>query len=94
VHTVCQEYRAALSDDRADDLQDQRRGKRIDCPTLVLWSEGGSIDTWYTAAGGPLAMWQRWSRSVSGRAIQGGHFFPEENPGETVAELLAFLTGV
>jgi haloacetate dehalogenase len=94
VHTVCQEYRAALNDDRADDLQDQHRGRRIDCPTLVLWSEGGSIDAWYSDAGGPLAIWKRWSRTVSGRAIQGGHFFPEENPGETVAELLAFLTGV
>jgi haloacetate dehalogenase len=93
VHTVCQEYRAALTEDRTDDVADVRSAQRIDCPTLVLWSEGDSIDTWYAGEGGPLAIWQRWSTSVTGRAIRGGHFFPEQNPVETVAELLAFLTG-
>jgi haloacetate dehalogenase len=94
VHAICQEYRAAMTIDRADDLEDRRIGRRIDCTTLVLWSEGGSVDTWYAAEGGPLALWQRWSRSVTGRAIQGGHFFPEQNADETVAELLSFLTAM
>jgi haloacetate dehalogenase len=94
VHAICQEYRAAVTIDRADDLEDQRTGERIDRPTLVLWSEGDSVDTWYAAEGGPLVLWRRWSRSVTGRAIQGGHFFPEQNAAETVEELLTFLTTV
>jgi haloacetate dehalogenase len=94
VHAICQEYRAALTIDRADDLEDRRTGNRIDCPTLVLWSGGGSVDMWYDDEGGPLALWQRWSRTVSGRAFHGGHFFPEQNADETTRELLTFLTAV
>ena len=32
-----------------------------------------------------------WAAQVTGRAIGGGHFFPEQNPDETVSELAAFL---
>ena len=46
---------------------------------LVLWSEGGALDTWYAADGGPLGIWSNWTVDVRGRAIAGGHFFPEQN---------------
>ena len=34
---------------------------RIGCPTLVLWSKGSGLDTWYAAEGGPLALWREWA---------------------------------
>jgi len=63
----------------------------LECPTLVLWSKDSGLDTWYAEAGGPLAIWRRWAGNVSGKAIAGGHFFPEQNVEDTLAELLAFI---
>jgi len=91
VHAICEEYRAAATLDCARDLEDRRNGRRIACPVHVLWAEGGSLDSWYADAGGPLALWHTWADQVTGRAIAGGHFFPEQAPAETIAELRAFL---
>jgi len=91
IHAICEEYRAAATIDAALDRQDRAANRRIGCPTLVLWSEGGGLDTWYASAGGPLGLWRRWAADVSGGAIRGGHFFPEQNPQETIAALHAFF---
>jgi len=91
VHAICEEYRAAASLDRARDDADLAAGRRISCPTHILWSKASALDTWYQDIGGPLAIWRKWAPAVSGRAIAGGHFFPEQNPRETIAELRAFF---
>jgi hypothetical protein len=36
VHAVCEEYRTAAGIDRDHDAADQRAGRRITCPALVL----------------------------------------------------------
>jgi haloacetate dehalogenase len=92
VHAICEEYRAAATLDRARDAADLAAGRRIVAPLLVLWSAGGPLDTWYGDAGGPLAIWRRWAHDVQGRAIAGGHFFPEQQPEETAGELRRFLS--
>jgi haloacetate dehalogenase len=91
VHAICEEYRAALSVDVDDDLDDRRLGRRIICPTLVLWSQGGPLDVWYADAGGPLGIWAEWAEEVSGHTVPGGHFFPEHNPTATTGALQAFF---
>lgn len=91
VKAICEEYRAAAGLDPEHDREDLRAGRRIACPTLALWAQGGPLDDWYQDAGGPLGIWRRWCAEVSGRAIGGGHFFPETNPVETLAELRAFF---
>jgi len=91
IHSICEEYRAAATLDVSHDSADRAAGKLIECPVLVLWSKGGPLDTWYRDTGGPLAIWGDWAAQVTGRAIGGGHFFPEQNPDETVSELAAFL---
>jgi haloacetate dehalogenase len=91
VHAICEEYRAALTCDLDMDEADQTAGRKIIAPALALWSQGGGLDTWYQSAGGPLEIWKRWAMDVSGRAIRGGHFFPEQNPTETISELESFL---
>jgi haloacetate dehalogenase len=91
VHAICEEYRAAATLDAARDDEDREAGRRIACPTLVLWGADGPLDQWYADAGGPLGIWRGWADDVTGRAIAGGHFFPETNPGATIAELRNFL---
>jgi haloacetate dehalogenase len=91
VHAICEEYRAAATIDLALDERDLAAGCKISCPVLALWSAGGTLDCSYEKVGGPLGIWREWARNVDGRAIPGGHFFPEQNSAETISELLAFL---
>src|SRR5215470_16667149 len=58
---------------------------------LVLWSGRGPLGTWYAEVGGPLALWRAWSTNVSGGPLDAGHFFPEEIPEQTAAELSDFF---
>jgi haloacetate dehalogenase len=90
-HAICEEYRAAASIDRDHDAADRAAGRRITCPTLALWSARGPLQSWYTEDGGPLAIWRQWCTNVNGRAMDGGHFFPEEIPEQTADALGAFF---
>ncbi len=91
VHAICEEYRAAATIDRAHDAADRAAGRRIACPLLALWSREGALERWYADEGGPLALWRDYATEVSGRAVAGGHFFPEEHPRETATMLGAFF---
>jgi haloacetate dehalogenase len=90
VHAICEEYRAAATVDRSHDDEDRKRGRRMACPVLVLWSDRGPLSTWYTEAGGPLALWRAWADDVQGHALPAGHFFPEEAPTVTADALARF----
>jgi haloacetate dehalogenase len=92
VHAICEEYRAAVTIDFTRDEEDRGAGRRISCPTLVLWSEASPLDTWYEEAGGPLGVWGEWAADVTGHRVSGGHFFPEQNPTETVSQLRSFFS--
>jgi haloacetate dehalogenase len=88
IHAMCEDYRAAATYDRA--LDDADRGvKRISCPLLALWGKRNSLDRWYDV----LGVWRDWADDVRGRAIDCGHYLPEEAPEETLAELRAFFSG-
>jgi len=93
VHAICEEYRAAASTDPQHDHEDRTAGRRIASPVLVLWSERGPLGTWYTDAGGPLAIWRGWADDVSGQSLPAGHFFPEELPEATARVLSTFFAG-
>jgi len=90
-HAICEEYRAAATIDREHDGADRDAGRRIACPVLALWSGKGALATWYEADGGPLGLWRRWADHVEGRAMAGGHFFPEEIPDLTADLIRDFL---
>jgi haloacetate dehalogenase len=94
VHAICEEYRAAATIDRDHDRADRAAGRRIACPLLVLWSAKGGLDRWYDDTGGPLQLWREWANDVSGFAIDGGHFFPEERPTEVADALSGFFQGI
>jgi haloacetate dehalogenase len=90
-HAICEEYRAAAGIDREHDRGDRARGHRIACPLLALWSAQGPLNIWYEDEGGPLAVWGAWVSDMQGRAVPGGHFFPEEFPNETAIALRDFF---
>jgi haloacetate dehalogenase len=86
IHAICEEYRAATTLDMDDDEAD-RGQRRIACPVLALWSQRGS----FLARHDVLGVWRSWADDVRGRAIDCGHFLPEEAPDETYAELHSFF---
>jgi haloacetate dehalogenase len=92
LHAICEEYRAAAGIDREHDRADRTAGRRIVCPVLVLWSGAGPLGSWYVDDGGPLAIWRELADAVTGRPVEGGHFFPEEHPQTTARALTAFLS--
>ncbi|HJU33394.1 MAG TPA: alpha/beta hydrolase [Hyphomicrobiaceae bacterium] len=87
VHAMCEDYRAGATIDRQLDEADMTAGRKISCPTLVLWG------TEYLGRGAtdPLDVWRAWCTSVTGQPIASGHFLAEENPEATLAALLPFL---
>jgi haloacetate dehalogenase len=86
IHAMCEDYRAGASYDFHLDEAD--RGKRrIACPVLALWGRRGKLEDWYDV----LAIWRDWAEDVQGRALDCGHFLPEEAPEETYEELRAFF---
>jgi haloacetate dehalogenase len=92
VHGICEEYRAAATIDVEHDQADKDASKRIDCPMLHLWAEGGPLDTLYAKDGGPLGIWRQWAPRAQGQSMKGGHFFPEENPEDTAVLVKQFLS--
>jgi haloacetate dehalogenase len=86
LHAICEEYRAATTLDYQYDEADRGR-RRIACPVLTLWARQGALQEWYDV----LAIWRDWADDVRGRALDCGHFLPEEAPDETYAELRAFF---
>lgn len=89
VHAMCEDYRAGLRIDREHDDDDRRSGRRIACPTLVLWAGKDDLGDLY---GDPLEVWRGWADDVRGRELDFGHHMAEEAPDVLAAELRAFFT--
>jgi haloacetate dehalogenase len=88
VRAMLEDYRAGLTVDRAADDADRAAGRRVGCPTLVLWS--GRDDT--DIHGDPRLIWKDWTTDLRGGGpIDSGHHMAEEAPDELVAALVPFL---
>jgi haloacetate dehalogenase len=85
IHATCEDYRAAATIDLVHDRKDLR--KKIAMPVLVLWGKHGVIEAMFK----PLADWREVASDVRGRALDCGHFLPEERPMEVLRELRRFL---
>jgi haloacetate dehalogenase len=88
-HAMCEDYRAAINEDLEHDASDFAAGRKLVCPTLVLWSEREQRARNIS----PVETWSRWAPDVTGQALPGGHLLPEDSPDEVLAELGRFLTG-
>jgi len=85
IHASCEDYRAAATVDLEHDAADS--GSKIAMPLLALWGRDGVVARSYDV----LATWREVAENVSGHAVPGGHFVPEEAPAETLAALDDFL---
>jgi haloacetate dehalogenase len=84
-HSTCEDYRAAATIDLVHDRKDLR--KKLQMPVLALWGRQGVIAALFDC----LADWREVAADVRGRALQCGHFIPEEKPKELLLELRRFF---
>jgi haloacetate dehalogenase len=85
IHGSCEDYRAAASIDLVHDKRDS--GRKLGMPVLALWAKHSPVGTMFDC----LADWREVARDVRGRALDCGHFLPEERPREVLRELRRFL---
>ena len=83
IHSSCEDYRAGATIDLEHDAADL--AQKIACPTMVLW--GNRLDKWYDVE----EVWRTRAESVTGGALDGGHFLPEEMPEEVARALFYFF---
>lgn len=85
IHATCEDYRASAGIDLEHDAANA--GEKITNPLLVLWGQDGFVGSAYDV----LGTWRDVATDVSGHAVPGGHFLPEEAPDETLQALLGFF---
>jgi haloacetate dehalogenase len=89
VRAMLEDYRAGLGIDRAADEADRGAGRRITCPTLVLWSRHDDLEDLF---GDPRAIWADWTTDLRGGGpIDSGHHMAEEAPDDLAAAPIPFL---
>jgi haloacetate dehalogenase len=87
VHAMCEDYRASATIDLEHDRADLERGRTIGCPVRVLWGAQGVVARCFD----PLSEWRKVARDVSGRALECGHYIPEEASEALIAEVHDFF---
>lgn len=85
IHAACEDYRAAATIDLEHDRADKEI--KINCPLYLIWAKNGFIGKHYDV----LKVWQEFASSVEGKAIDCGHFIPEEAPDEVYKVLKEWL---
>ncbi|MCI0480429.1 MAG: alpha/beta hydrolase, partial [Candidatus Dadabacteria bacterium] len=88
IHASCEDYRAAATIDLVHDEEDF--DKKITCPLLVLWGGKGFINRTYDV----IDTWKEKAVNVQGRALDCGHFLPEEKPDVVYDELIKFFSSI
>ncbi|MGI4954332.1 MAG: alpha/beta fold hydrolase [Janthinobacterium lividum] len=87
---MCEDYRAAATIDLEHDRISRSQGLRVQCPLLALWGSKGKIGGWYD----PVNLWQEYcAETVTGGAVNSGHYLAEEAPDEVLQAVLPFLSG-
>ena len=85
IRGMCNDYRAALVNDFADDTDDL--GAQVTCPALVLYGADGAMAKSYDVP----ATWVEKCDNMRTQAMPGGHFFVDCAPDETCKALQAFF---
>jgi haloacetate dehalogenase len=88
VHAMCEDYRATFGVDLDMDTEDFTTGKRVTCPTMILWGEKGGVGRNHDAA----EVWSHYADRIERTAtVPSGHYLQEERPEETYTELRNFF---
>jgi haloacetate dehalogenase len=87
IEATCEDYRAGATCDVEHDRVDLERGKKIQCPVLVMWGRGYLS----SKADSPAETWCKWADDVTEVALDCGHFVIEEEPTASAQALLQFF---
>jgi len=88
ISAMCDCFRAGFFLDRAHDSGDRAVGRKITCPTLVMWGENGAVGLHFDVP----AVWRKWCSNASFLPLSCGHFIPEEAPLQALAAVRELLT--
>lgn len=88
VHAMCEDYRASATIDMDQAKEDIEHGRAIENPLMVLWGEHGVIQSLFDA----ISEWKDVSHAeVVGRAVDCGHYIPEEASDVVVESIKGFF---
>lgn len=87
VLAACEDYRAGIGIDAEHDRADRDAGRKITCPTLVVWGESYRR----AKASDPKEIWEKWAVNVQSVPVPTGHFPLEEAPELTAGVLARFF---
>ena len=88
VQASCADYRAGATVDWQHDREDRAAGRRIACPTHVVWGR-------QFLTGDVLGIWGPWcAGALDGTALDCGHFVAEEAPDATLGAMLGLFDPV
>ncbi|KAI1792654.1 alpha/beta-hydrolase [Ganoderma leucocontextum] len=92
VHAVTEDYRCSAPGgiDLEHDAEDRKAGRKSKQSFRVLWGGRGPNERLY-GHDGMLALWRNVCEDVDGRAVDCGHYIPEERPDDVEQEALAFF---
>ena len=92
VHAICEDYRSSGPGgiDLEHDAEDRKAGRKLKQPVRVLWGKQGPNERFF-GHDGMLSLWRNVCENVDGRAVNCGHYIPEELPEEIEREVLTFL---
>jgi len=88
VHAMLEDYRAGLTVDRAADDADRAAGRRVTCPTLLVWAGRDDPRTIFPDT---RAIWDDWADDVRVEVIDSDHHVAEDAPEALTAVLRSFL---
>ncbi|MBR8831786.1 MAG: alpha/beta hydrolase [Chlorogloea purpurea SAG 13.99] len=88
IRATCEDYRASATIDLQHDRQD--RAIKISCPLLVLWGKWGVLSRHFDMS----SVWDEQGLKVQGKALDCGHFLPEEAPEDVFMEVKKFNDGL
>lgn len=93
IRATCLDYRGVELDLIHDE---EDRGRKLTCPMLVLWgSDTTKRPGWQTGSSLDMPeVWRQRATEVKGKALNCGHFLPEEQPEQVLDELLRFLASI
>lgn len=83
VLAICDDYRASAFIDNAQDVEDQRAGRKLAMPVLAAWQDPRETELPFN----PQTIWASWADRLDTHAVSCGHFLPEEAPEELAAAL-------
>lgn len=89
IHGMSEDYRATLYVDYPMDKADWEAGKRVTCPTLILWAEKSHTHREFSAR----EAWPHYATDIRGfQMLKCAHYPMEEAPEETYQALSRFFS--